>query len=73
MKSKFIHSIVSLFVSLSSAAYSWFAIHGVVLATAISVVAGLYSIRATQKTIALRKKQWLILNQVGDSVDRNYE
>ncbi len=57
MQSKLVHSIIGFFISIGSASYSWFQLHGNSVATGIAIVAGLYSIKAARETIALRKAQ----------------
>ena len=70
MKARLVHAIAGFVVSISSAAYSWFQAHGSTVATVIAVVAGLYSIHAARRTIALRNKQIESLNRATTELDR---
>lgn len=57
MVSRLVHSVVGLIVSISSATYAMLATHGPQVAVIVSIVAGLYTIRAARATIKLRKAQ----------------
>jgi hypothetical protein len=57
MVSRLVHSAIGLLVSISSAAWSIFVTHGQQVAVAVSITAGLFTIRAARSAHALHKAQ----------------